>query len=347
MDNRRVRTPSDSVHQLRRVAVEEVATGSLKLNPSNPRKHSRDQIAAIATSIDAFGFNVPILVDAEGWVIAGHGRLEAAKLKGLSKVQIIRLEHLDAHQAKAFMLADNKLTDRSSWDDRGVASALKELSEIAINFEIEATGLETAEIDLRIQSLQEPDDAADVADEFEPATNPPTSSIGDLWILGDHRLYCGDALDPSSYEALLADERAATVFTDPPYNVRIDGHAKGTGARKHREFPMASGEMTSDEFGRFLLDALRLAVTHSIDQATFFACMDWRHMEEIASAIRGVDCALLNLCVWVRRMAASAVSTDPSTNLYSSSARGTRSAQITSGSENTAAIVQTCGIIPG
>jgi ParB-like nuclease domain len=187
----------------------------LKPDPRNPRKHSRAQIRAIARSIETFGFNAPILIDSENRVVAGHGRLDAAKWLKLESVPVIRLAHLTEAQAKAYMLADNKLTDRSSWDDRKVAIVLKELSEIALDFDIEATGFEPPEIDLRIQSLGPPD-ATDAADEFEAPEGPPVSQLGDLWVLNHHRLLCGSALDSHSYGALLGEEKAAAVFTDPP-----------------------------------------------------------------------------------------------------------------------------------
>jgi DNA modification methylase len=215
-------------------------------------------------------------------------------------VPAIRLEHLSEAQAKAYMLADNKLTDRSSWDDRKVAIVLKELSDIALDFEIEATGFEPPEIDLRIQSLEPPDESTDAADEFEALEGPPVSRLDDLWTLGNHRLLCGSALEFHAYGVLLAGEKATAIFTDPPYNVRVKGHVSGKGARKHREFPMAAGELTEDEFRRFLVDAFGLMASHSVDGATLFACMDWRHLLEIAGAVRAVDCELLNLCVWVK-----------------------------------------------
>ena len=200
----------------------------LEPDPSNPRRDSRQQVAAIARSIETFGFTAPILVDGKNRIVAGHGRLEAAKRLGLETVPVIRLEHLTEAQAKAYMLADNKLTDRSSWDDAKVAIVLKELSEIALDFEIEATGFEAPEIDFRIQSL-EPPDASDSADEFDAAVGPPVSRLGDLWLLNDHRLLCGNALDPLPYDAMLGEEKASSVFTDPPYNGRIKGHAGGKG----------------------------------------------------------------------------------------------------------------------
>ena len=171
--------------------------GSIVPDASNPRKHSLKQIRAIANSIEAFGFNAPILVDKGNRVVAGHGRLEAGQLLGLVEAPVIRLEHLSEQQAKAYMLADNKLTDRSSWDDRKVAIVLKELSDIiSLDFEIEATGFEAPEIDLRIQSLEPPSESTNSADEFEATQGPPVSRLDDLWVLGGHRLLCGNALDP-------------------------------------------------------------------------------------------------------------------------------------------------------
>jgi DNA modification methylase len=296
--------PSDPAQKSRRATLRSVVAylpiGSIVPEPNNPRLHTAAQINAIARSIETFGFNAPILLDKRNRVVAGHGRLEAAKRLNLAEAPVIRLEHLSEQQAKAYMLADNKLTDRSSWDDRKVAIVLKELSDIALDFEIEATGFEPPEIDLRIQSLDSPDESTDAADEFEAPDGPPVSRSGDLWTLGDHRLLCGSALDSHAYGALLGEERAAAIFTDPPYNVRVNGHVSGKGAKKHREFPMAAGELTENEFCRFLLNAFDLMVSHSVDGATLFACMDWRHQLEIASAIRAIGCELLNLCVWVK-----------------------------------------------
>jgi DNA modification methylase len=273
--------------------------GELAAHPRNPRTHDREQICAIARSIESFGFNAPILVDQDNRIVAGHGRFEAAKRLKLQSVPVIRLEHLTEAQARAYMLADNKLTDRSSWDDGQLAILLKELSTIALDFEIEATGFEAPEIDLRIQSLAPPE-ATDDADEFEAPAGHPVSELGDLWHLSSHRLFCGNALDPMAYDMVLGEETASAVFTDPPYNVRIKGHVVGKGRRQHREFPMASGEMTGDAFSRFLVEAFGLMMSQVADGATFFACMDWRHIFEIAGTVRALDCELINLCVWVK-----------------------------------------------
>src|ERR1700675_858284 len=232
-----------------------VAIGDLIPDPDNPRKHGRAQVSAIARSIEAFGFNAPILVDKNNKIVAGHGRYEAAKLLGIDKVPVILLDHLTPTQARAYLLADNKLSYRSTWDDTKLAIQLKELSDLVLDFDIEAIGFEPPEIDLRIQSLDPALEEAD--DRFELATGPVVSRTGDLWLLGSHRLYCGSALDVTSYDALSNSEKAAAAITDPPYNVKIDGHVSGKGKTSHREFAMASGEMSETEFTDFLLQTFQ------------------------------------------------------------------------------------------
>jgi hypothetical protein len=273
-----------------------VPTSDLNPDPRNPRKHNRVQILAIARSIEAFGFNAPILINKNKQIIAGHGRYEAAKLSGCAQVPVICLEHLTEAQARAYMLADNKLTDRSSWDETVLALHLKELSELALDFDIEAIGFELPEIDFRIQSL-DTGEAAETADEFNVAVGPAVSLIGDLWLLDNHRLYCGSALDATAYDTVLGTEKAAAVFTDPPYNVKIDGHVCGSGGIKHREFAMCSGEMTEDEFAHFLTKTFELASSHAAGGAIVYACMDWRHIGEMLAAGRATGCDLLNLCI--------------------------------------------------
>jgi hypothetical protein len=202
---------------------------------------------------------VPILIDRDGNVIAGHGRLLAARELGLTEVPTLCLDHLTSAQARVFMIADNRLTEIATWDDRLLAQQLKDLSLIGLDFSLELTGFEMAEIDLRIASL---DDVADRADDPADAVpdvpaGPPGTKIGDVWLLDRHRLLCGSALDAAAFAALIGAERAAMVFTDPPYNVPIDGHASGLGAIHHRPFPMASGKMDRSEFTAFLGGAFR------------------------------------------------------------------------------------------
>jgi len=273
----------------------------LKPDPANPRRHTRKQVRQIAESIKAFGFNVPILIDRYGNIIAGHGRWLAGREFGMTEVPTLCLDHLTPAQARAFMIADNRLTEISVWDDRLLARQLKELSLVGLDFDIEVTGFEMGEIDLRIASLDDPAQAeADPADVVPEIPATPLSKLGDMWLLHRHRLLCGSALDSAVFAALMGEERAATAFIDPPYNLRIDGHAGGLGAIHHRPFPMASGEMDRPEFTAFLGEAFRNLAAFSVDGAIHFVCMDWRHVEELLAAGREAYDELKNICVWVK-----------------------------------------------
>ncbi|MFT4115982.1 site-specific DNA-methyltransferase [Bradyrhizobium sp.] len=276
-----------------------VSVSELRPAPQNARKHSLSQLRKLAESIKTFGFNAPVLADRDNNILAGHGRVLAAQMLGLSQVPVISLDHLSEQQARAYMLADNKLTDLSDWDDKKLAVQLKDLSEMALDFEIEAIGFDPPEIDFRIQSLEEPTPGDDV-DGFSVALPDPVSAVGDIWQLGEHRLYCGSALDSAAYSKLLHGELAAAAFTDPPYNVRIDGHVSGKGAVQHREFPMATGEMSNSEFRSFLTSAMAAINRYTAAGALIYCCMDWRHMTEMLDAGRSSGSELLNLCVWVK-----------------------------------------------
>ncbi len=219
----------------------------------------------------------------------------------MPEVPTIRLEHLSEAQARAFMIADNRLTEIAAWDERLLAEQLKELSVVELDFEIEATGFDMGEIDLRIQGLDGVTVTnADTAYELPADSGPAATRLGDMWLLGRHRIYCGNALEDVSYATLMAAKRAAVVFTDPPYNVRIQGNVSGLGRVKHGEFPMASGEMSEAEFKSFLEQAFRLMAAHSTEGSIHFACSDWRHVGEYLAAGRAVYGELKNLCVWVK-----------------------------------------------
>jgi DNA modification methylase len=274
----------------------------LKLDPGNPRVHSKRQIGQIAASIRTFGFNVPVLVDRHGNVVCGHGRLLACRELGMTEVPTLCLDHLTPAQARAFMIADNRLTEIASWDDQLLAQQLRDLSLSGLDFSLEVTGFMTAEIDLRINSLEDkPAQVADPADVLpEVSAGPSVSKIGDLWLLGRNRLLCGSALDTLAFTALMGQEHAATVFSDPPYNVPIDGHASGLGAIHHRPFPMAAGEMNKAEFTAFLGHALRNLAAFSAAGSLHYICMDWRHLDELLTAGAEAYGELKNLCVWVK-----------------------------------------------
>ncbi|WP_243288740.1 site-specific DNA-methyltransferase [Geothrix terrae] len=278
--------------------------GEISPDPRNPRKHSPRQITKIARSIETWGFNVPILVDRNGQIVAGHGRLQAAQKLGWEAVPTIMLEHLTENQAKAYRIADNRLTEISEWDDQLLAEQLKELSLVDLDFSLEVTGFEMGEIDVRIESLdlREPgEDKPDPADEVPGiSAEAPVSRPGDLWLLGRHRVLCGNALEVGDLTKLMDGRKAAAVFTDPPYNVPIDGHCTGLGSVRHREFAMAAGEMSVAEFTAFLKTAMERLVACSEDGALHYVCMDWRHLPEVLDAGHQVYTELKNLCVWAK-----------------------------------------------
>ncbi|HEY8129411.1 MAG TPA: DNA methyltransferase [Hyphomicrobium sp.] len=293
-------TPAPSPSAGRKLAIDYIPIDQLKLDPKNPRLHSRKQIRQIANSIASFGFNVPALIDAGGTVIAGHGRVLAAKELAWSEVPTIAIEHLDGAQRRAFAIADNRLTENSTWNDQFLAEQLKELSILDLDFDLEATGFDMGEIDLRIESLDRKPDAPDPADQLPAIQSQAVSRLGDLWLLGRHRVVCGNALEPSPYATLMENAKAHLVFTDPPYNVPIQGHVSGLGAVQHREFPMASGEMSEGEFERFLLTCFRHLCAFSRAGSVHFICIDWRHLREFLGAGAETYGSLSNLCVWVK-----------------------------------------------
>jgi DNA modification methylase len=255
----------------------------------------------MAKSIEAFGFNVPVLVDANSQVLAGHGRLRACGLLGIAQVPVIRLEHLSEHQRRAFMIADNRLTENSEWDDRLLGEQLKILSEAELDFNLEVIGFEMGEIDLMIENLSPASEGAD--DPADALPEPPcaqVSRIGDLWQLGKHRVLCGDALSVENYKLLMGDCRAHVVFTDPPDNVPIAGNGSGKGKNRHRDFVMASGEMTEAEFTGFLSNTFACLAMYSVPGSLHYICMDWRQMKELLAAGRAAYSELKNVCVWVK-----------------------------------------------
>lgn len=274
----------------------------LKVNPVNPRIHSDKQIAQIAQSIEEFGPIVPVLVDRTLQVIAGHGRLLAARLLGLMELPTISIDHLTQDQITAFAIADNKLTENAVWDDRLLAEQFKLLAGAELDFSLDITGFEVGEIDVLIEGLAPASNTdSDSADTLPDSDNAiPVTHEGDLWMLGPHRVLCGNSLNANSFALLMEERHAATIITDPPFNVRILGHATGLGVVQHRDFKMASGEMTPAEFTDFLAQIFLLLAKHSVAGSLHYVFMDWRHLEEILVAGRQAYTELKNVVVWVK-----------------------------------------------
>jgi len=281
-------------------AYELLDIDAVKPNPRNARTHSKRQLKQITSSMKAFGFTNPILIDELDVLIAGHGRLAAAKTLEITQIPAIRIGQLSDAEKRALMLADNKIAMNAGWDIDILAGELADLSSMELSFDVELTGFEVGEIDLIIGGL---DDAKPLDTETVPEPDPHLPTIaarGDLWILGKHKVLCGDARNRDDMDRLMDNERADVGFTDPPYNVKINGHVSGGGGVQHREFTEASGEMTKEGFTAFLTETLVLGAKYSRPGAVWFSCMDWRHMGEILSAGEEAFGAFLNLCVWAK-----------------------------------------------
>lgn len=252
----------------------------LKPHPQNSRTHTKKQVQAVAKSIQTYGWTNPILTDEEANVIAGHARLEAAKLLGIEEVPTICLEHMTAAQKRAYIIADNRMNEiAGSWDRDILALEHQAIQLLDPTFDLTSTGFSIDDIEIMFDGqLASREDEVPAVDH----SKPPVSKPGDLWMLGAHRLLCGDALRVESFKRLLGAEKAQMVIADGPYNVPINGHVAAAG--RHREFLMASGEMSKEEFTAFLSLAFANLAQFSVDGSIHFLFMDWRHLAEMVEA---------------------------------------------------------------
>lgn len=273
--------------------IEIVKRSSLQPNPANARKHSASQIERLARSIDRFDFVEPIIADEAGLIVAGHGRWLAAGARGLDEVPVIRKCFLSEADRRAYAVASNRLAELSEWDDDLLKAELEFLFDQ--DFDISVTGFDLGDLDLGFVTVAGEAPAHPV----DPG-GPAVSRTGDLWQIGPHRLYCGNARDSTSYEALMAGEVADLVFADGPYNVPIANHVSGLGKVQHREFAEASGEMSPAEFIAFQRAVFRNCVRFSRDGSIHYQCMDWRHAREILDAADGIYTEFKQLAVWAK-----------------------------------------------
>lgn len=280
--------------------IEYLLIDSLQKSPRNARTHSDKQVLQIAKSMRRFGFTNPILIDDANRILAGHGRALAAAKEGLEQVLCVRLSGLSEAEKRAYLLADNQLALQAGWDNALRAIELKEL--IELDFDVSVIGLEIGEIEMIISETEQadPKSAIDRDDQFVPPDTLASvvSEIGDQWILGRHRIRCGNARDADAVSLLMAGDAADVLFTDPPWNVKINGHVSGLGRVRHREFAEASGEMSFEEFVHFLTVTLGVAAGACRDGAIAYVCIDWRHLRELLSAGSEVFSELKQLCVW-------------------------------------------------
>ncbi|MDX2145201.1 MAG: DNA methyltransferase [Rhodospirillaceae bacterium] len=264
------------------------------------RRRSKKFIRQLADSIQKFGFLVPVVVNRDNKIVLGHGRVEAAKLLGLDSVPTVSTSTLTEEQVRALRIAENKLGELSEWDQLTLKEEFTELSDLKLDFDLEITGFTFPEIEGVMNFDTVGKDLKE--DETLPVdrSKSPISKNGDLWLLGQHKILCADALLAESYEKLLSNAKAQMVLTDPPYNCRIEGNVSGLGAVKHKDFVMASGELSDEEFRAFLRRFFQLLVRFSAQASIHYVFMDYRQMYLLQQAAENVYSELKQLCVWVK-----------------------------------------------
>lgn len=275
--------------------VEHLAVEEIKSYAKNPKKHNAKQISQISASIKEFSFNNPILIDEKNEIIAGHGRWLAARELNLTTIPVIRLTHLTDYQKRLYRIADNKLTENGEWDTDLLKLEFEEIEALNLDLDLNITGFETGEIDVILNHIPASEKLNNIP--LIPE-NEIVSTPGSVWTLGNHKIICGNSLESDTFKKLLGNKKADMIFTDPPYNVQIDGHVCGKGKTSHKEFAMASGEMSSNEFQIFLNTNFNLLKDFSRDGSIHFICMDWRHIEDLMAAAKPVYHGLKNICIW-------------------------------------------------
>jgi DNA modification methylase len=289
--------PTDpSLQHNQRLTITYVPIDGIKSNPRDPRIYQRAEKRRIAKALKKFG-PLPLIVDASLQALSGNIWLEASNMAGFIEVPVIVAHHLNTAEAEAFMLAQVRLIENGKWDERLLGEVLRDLTLQDLDLDLTITGFDPPEIDLLILKLDQQDAGSDPADELAPS-GPRVSRLDDLWILGPHRLLCGNALDARSYRTLLLEESAHIIFADVPFNVAIEDNVSGKGVITHPNFAMASGEMSEDEFIQFLTTALTLMAANSVEGSLHYIAIDWRHLYEMQMAGRQAYDSLQNLCVW-------------------------------------------------
>ncbi|OYX49996.1 MAG: hypothetical protein B7Y90_05720 [Alphaproteobacteria bacterium 32-64-14] len=273
------------------IIIKRVAIEALRPRPDNPRKHTPRQVEQIRASIASSGYNSPIVVDGRSEIIAGEGRWLALKALGHSHIDVVCRDDMTEAQIRAYRIADNKIAENAGWDDNLLRLELGALLELDV--EIQSLGFETGEIDALFKAELNEEEVAQ-----EPGDQPAVSQVGDLWLMGQHALYCGDALDERSHKAVLRGSTAAAVFADVPYNIPTQGFAVGKGKIKHRQFVEASGEMSDAAFRTFLTSASTQMAASLRPGGIAFVCIDWRHVDDVIAAGLTAFSEIKNICVW-------------------------------------------------
>ena len=311
-----------------------------ELHPASRRVRKSDpvQVARIRASIEKFGVCQPVLIDKSGAIVHGHGVVEAARALGLRQVPAIAVEHLSPSQLRLLPITLNRLGETGQWDEQALRLEFEEL--IVLGEDVLVSGFESAEIDLLLLD-EEAEGEAETAEEALSG-GASISEAGDLWLLGRHRVLQGDARDPANYDRVMRPgEFARVVLTDPPYNVLNVGHV--TSNPQHREFAMAAGEMSSDEFAAFIETCMRGSLARLLDGGLIATFIDWRSVELVIACGRSLGLELMNVVVWSKTNAGQARCGARSTNSCRSSRRARRRTSTTSRWAASGGGARTCG----
>ena len=277
-------------------AWEEIEVASLHPATRRTRTHPGSKRRSLEGSIREYGILDPVTINSANVIVDGHLRVELARKLGFRTVPTIRVAHLSDAELRAYAIAANKLPAVANYDLQELRLEFEEIRADAPEIDLTLTGFTIGEVD-RIAGNH----AAGLYDDLDEVDDPPpaavpVSRLGDVYALGDHRLICGDSLEHSTVSRLMDGDEADAAFTDPPYNVRVNGHVSGSG--KHAEFAMASGEMTRPQFEQFLISALGNIAAVMRDGAIAFVCMDHAHLGELLIAGDETFDARINICVW-------------------------------------------------
>ena len=283
--------------------IEDTPIQSIKPNPLNPIKYPPAKLAKFANYISRYGTDFIVVLDTENQIVTGYAQWRAAELAGRKTVPTVKIDHLSREEVLTFMLADQKLAEAVEWDDKQLKSIFHILTDYQLvcetDYDLSLTGFETSEIDNFVFIDGPEDDLSQVEQLLEKIENQkPVSKEGDIWLMGHHRLLCGDSLVLDNYKLLLKDKQINLVATDPPYNLKISGFVSGNGAVKHREFKNGSGEYHSSGFTKFLSTAMSHSCTALANGGLVYVFMDWRHVTELLAAADELKLQQLNLCVW-------------------------------------------------
>ena len=270
-----------------------VAIGTLTAYPGQSRAHNRQQRRKLEKLLRTYGQITPVIVDPDNTIIDGHFVWQTMRDLGYDEIAVVAVSGRTGPELRALRLALNRLPQDAGWDAPKLRKELQEL--LDLSFDMELTAFSAVEIDYLLDVSETASEPAVPASQLVAISQP-----GDIWALDFHRVGCGDALDVGFVTTLLGGAKPAMAFADPPYNVKIDGHVSGNGGTKHREFAMASGEMSEAQFTGFLTKALDVLKASVAAGAVAYVCMDWRHILELLAAAREAELEFLNLCVWAK-----------------------------------------------